>query len=242
MTTRNIAATFVLAAGLAAAAAALPSPAAAQLPVIDGGNLAQTTLTAARALQQIEQLRAQYDRLARTYEAIAHTTSVEGVAGALGGLSRQVLPPAARLPDLLGGRGGEWGGAGAALRADRLYAPPAGGNGDDAWAREMERRERATANAKAMAQAAAEDAEREIASLDALRGEVEAAPDGTAGVAVGNGLALARHRLDASRLQLEQVRLLLAADDRVTAQRGEQAWRRDVDDWMARTRSALGGW
>jgi hypothetical protein len=124
------------------------------------------------------------------------------------------------------------------LNADRLYAPA----DRDEWAREMERRERVTANAKAMAQAAIEDAEQEIGSLDTMRGEVEAAPDGTAGVAVGNGLSLARQRLDASRLQLEQIRLMLAADDRVTAQRGEQAWRRDVDDWATRTRPALNGW
>jgi conjugal transfer/entry exclusion protein len=217
---------------------AVAAPAAAQLAVIDGANLAQTTVTAARALQQIEQLRQQYDQLVRTYDAIAHPTSIGGVAGAVRGLSRTIMPPATQVPDMMAGRGGEWGQAGSMLNADRLYAPAE----RDEWAREMERRERVTANAKAMAQAAIEDAEQEIGSLDAMRGEVEAAPDGTAGVAVGNGLSLARQRLDASRLQLEQIRLMLAADDRVTTQRGEQAWRRDVDDWMTRTRPALNGW
>lgn len=222
----------------AALGAAEVPPARAQIPVTDAGNLAQTTLTAARALQQIQQLRLQYAQVVRTYEAIAHPTSVGGVAGAVGGLSRLVLPPASQVPDMMAGRGGEWGQAGVMLNADRLYAPTE----RDEWAREMERRERVTANAKAMAQAAIEDAEAEIASLDALQSEVETAPDGTAGVTVGNGLSLARQRLDASRLQLEQIRLMLAADDRVTAQRGEQAWRRDVDDWAARTRPALNGW
>lgn len=217
---------------------AVAPPAAAQLAVIDGANLAQTTVTAARALQQIEQLRQQYDQLVRTYDAIAHPTSIGGVAGAVRGLSRTIMPPAAQVPDMMAGRGSEWGQAGTMLNADRLYAPAE----RDEWAREMERRERVTANAKAMAQAAIEDAEQEIGSLDAMRGEVEAAPDGTAGVAVGNGLSLARQRLDASRLQLEQIRLMLAADDRVTTQRGEQAWRRDVDDWATRTRPALNGW
>jgi conjugal transfer/entry exclusion protein len=217
---------------------AVAAPASAQLAVIDGANLAQTTVTAARALQQIEQLRQHYDQLVRTYDAIAHPTSIGGVAGAVRGLSRTIMPPATQVPDMMAGRGGEWGQAGTMLNADRLYAPAE----RDEWAREMERRERVTANAKAMAQAAIEDAEQEIGSLDAMRGEVEAAPDGTAGVAVGNGLSLARQRLDASRLQLEQIRLMLAADDRVTTQRGEQAWRRDVDDWMTRTRPALNGW
>ena len=227
-----------LALALVAFGTAGAPPALAQIPVTDAGNLVQNSLTAVRALEQIAQLRAQYDQLVRTYDAIAHPTSIGGIAGAVGGLSRRVLPPAAQVPDMLAGRGGEWGQAGAMLNADRLYAPAE----RDEWAREMERRERVTANAKAMAQAAIEEAEAEIASLDALRGEVEAAPDGTAGVAVGNGLALARQRLDASRLQLEQIRLMLAAEDRVTVQRGEQAWRRDVDDWAARTRPALNGW
>jgi hypothetical protein len=216
---------------------ACAAPASAQLAVLDGANLAQTTMSAARALQQIEQLRQQYDQLVRTYDAIAHPTSISGVTGAVRGLSRTIMP-AAQVPDMMAGRGGEWGQAGTMLNADRLYAPA----DRDEWAREMERRERVTANAKAMAQAAIEDAEQEIGSLDAMRGEVAAAPDGTAGVAVGNGLSLARQRLDASRLQLDQIRLMLAADDRVTTQRGEQAWRRDVDDWMTRTRPALNGW
>ncbi|NKE48556.1 hypothetical protein HB662_27560 [Roseomonas frigidaquae] len=221
-----------------ALAVAAAAPASAQLAVIDGANLAQTTVTAARALQQIEQLRQQYGQLVRTYDAIAHPTSIGGVAGAVRGLSRTIMPPATQVPDMMAGRSGEWGQASTMLNADRLYAPAE----RDEWAREMERRERVTANAKAMAQAAIEDAEAEISSLDVMQGEVEAAPDGTAGVAVGNGLSLARQRLDASRLQLEQIRLMLAADDRVTTQRGEQAWRRDVDDWMTRTRPALNGW
>jgi hypothetical protein len=233
MTRTGTALAVALALGAAAA-----HPAAAQLPVTDADNLAQTTLTAARALEQIAQLKAQYDQLLRTYDAIAHPTSIGGVAGAVGGLSRFVLPRASQVPSLMAGRGGTWGQADAMLNADRLYAPA----DRDEWAREMERRERVTANAKAMAQAAIEDAEAEIAALDGLQGEVEAAPDSTAGVAVGNGLALTRQRLDASRLQLEQIRLMLAADDRVTAQRGEQTWRRDVDDWAEKTRPALNGW
>lgn len=217
---------------------ALASPATAQIPVIDAGNLAQTTLTATRALQQIEQLRSHYDQLVRTYNAVAHSTSIGGVAGAVGGLSRLVIPPASQVPAMMAGRGGMWGQAEAMLNADRLYAP----SGRDEWAREMERRERVTANAKAMAQAGLEDAEAELRTLDGLQVEVEAAPDGTAGIAIGNGLMLTRQRLDASRLQLEQIRLMLAADDRVTTQRGEQAWRRDVDEFAEKTRPALNGW
>ena len=106
----------------------------------------------------------------------------------------------------------------------------------------MERRERVTANAKAMAEAAYTDAEEQLAQLDALRAEVEAAPDVTAVTAQSAAVALAHQRLSANQAMLEQARLLLTADDRVTQQRSEQRWRRDVDAWVKKTAPALEGW
>ena len=106
----------------------------------------------------------------------------------------------------------------------------------------MERRERVTANAKAMAEAAYTDAEEQLAQLDALRAEVEAASDVTAVTAQSAAVALAHQRLSANQAMLEQARLLLTADDRVTQQRSEQRWRRDVDAWLKKTAPALEGW
>jgi Type IV secretion system proteins len=138
----------------------------------------------------------------------------------------------------MNGSGNEWGTANTRLREDRLYAPA----DSDEWSTEMERRERVTANAKAMAEAAYTDAEEQLAQLDALRAEVEAAPDVTAVTAQSAAVALAHQRLSANQAMLEQARLLLTADDRVTQQRSEQRWRRDVDAWVKKTAPALEGW
>ena len=55
-------------------------------------------------------------------------------------------------------------------------------------------------------------------------------------------IAVEQQNLGAHRAALEGARMMLAADDRVTGQRREQMWRRDVDDYMEKTRAAVGGW
>ena len=226
---------FLLAATTALTLAA-GAPAARALDIVH--DPASNALRIAEAARAIQEAIRRYEMMRQTYEAIAHTSSVSGLAGALGGVSRTFMPPANSVPGLMAGRGGSFGQAQQYLNQDRVYAPAE----RDEWAEEMERRERVTANAKALAAAGMEDTEARILELQSAQAEIEAAPDGTAGVAVGNLLTTTRQNLAAHEMQLQQVRLLLAADDRVIQQRAEQRWRRDVDDWAAKTASALEGW
>jgi hypothetical protein len=208
-------------------------------------NCEQETMAVLRQIDQLRQwtsqLKAMADQLTQlkdTHRVLSHVTSLAGANGALGGFTRQAGPSSSQLPRLMNGSGSEWGTANTRLREDRLYAP----TDSDEWSTEMERRERVTANAKAMAEAAYTDAEEQLAQLDALRAEVEAAPDVTAVTAQSAAVALAHQRLSANQAMLEQARLLLTADDRVTQQRAEQRWRRDVDAWVRKTAPALEGW
>jgi hypothetical protein len=208
-------------------------------------NCEQEAMAVLRQIDQLRQwssqLKAMADQLTQlkdTHRVLSHVTSLAGANGALGGFTRQAGPSGSTLPRLMNGSGSEWGTANTRLREDRLYAPA----DSDEWSTEMERRERVTANAKAMAEAAYTDAEEQLAQLDALRAEVEAAPDVTAVTAQSAAVALAHQRLSANQAMLEQARLLLTADDRVTQQRSEQRWRRDVDAWVKKTAPALEGW
>ncbi|TPG52469.1 hypothetical protein EAH89_18055 [Roseomonas nepalensis] len=202
----------------------------AGVPVIDVSNLAQ-------AIATVEQLRQEFAMLERTYNSIAHTTSIQGLSSAIGGLSRYTQPRAGVAMN--GARGqGSWGSAEAQMQADRLYASPA----QDDWQREMERRERSTAHIKAMVEQNIADIEEQIDALDAMKAELEAQPDGTAVQAHVGGIQLAANKLQAQQTQLLQAQTLLAAEERVTAQRAEQMRRRDLDQQINRTAGALGGW
>lgn len=213
------------------------APAKAQLTTLCV-NCSDEVMDVARQAENMIQWGYQLRGMAAQLAALAHTTSVQGAAGIAGGLARQVVPLSGRMSALMNGRNGTWGTADARMAEDKVYFADDGTEMDE----EMKRRARVSANAKAQAEAVYADIDAQIDELDASRAAVEGAEDVTAVSALAAGVALAKHRLDASRGQLEQVRLMLAADDRVTAQRYEQMWRRDTDDFLAKTSSALGGW
>lgn len=208
-------------------------------------NCEEEVQAALRQIDQLKQwssqLKAMADQLTQlkdTHNVLSHVTSLSGMDSAIGGFTRQAGPSGSKLPNLMNGSGTTWGSANSRLGEDRLYTP----SKTDEWSTEMERRERVTANAKAMAEAAYTDAEDQLSKLDALRDEVESAPDVTAVTAKSAAVALAQQRLSANQAMIEQARLLLTADDRVTQQRSEQRWRRDVDSWVKKTAPALEGW
>ena len=222
---------------LAAAAlgALCAAPARAQLIVNDPAHIIEMTL---QWKAQFEAMDRELRQHIRTYDAIAHPTSVGGVIGAIRGASRNLMPGRGEMGGLMNGQGGEWGAAGGRLMEDRVYAPAE----RDEWAVEMERRERVTANAKAIAEAAIEDAQDHLDALEDINAEIEAQPDGTAVAAQAAAIQIAQQRLATHRTQAEQARLMLAAEERVARQRSEQMWRRDVDEHIEKTRGALGGW
>lgn len=174
--------------------------------------------------------------MARQFEAIAHATSVAGIAGAAGGLMNQRLPLPGDARAFLGGNAGTYGAGAGILQSDRYYAL----TDDDPTAREMRRRETVSANAKALAEDAAAEAQAQLDALTGLQAEIEASPDGTANAAQANALVLQRQKLEATRLKLDQVRLLLAADDRVSTQRAEQMQAESADALILATQPIAG--
>jgi gluconate kinase len=86
-----------------------------------------------------------------------------------------------------------------------------------------------TSNAKAMAEAATLNAEDHVTKLDILRARLESAVDVTEVTAVNGLIALEQQNLDAHRAQVQNVALLLEAEQRVTAQRDEQLQRESAD-------------
>jgi hypothetical protein len=86
--------------------AVLPTDrAVAQMAVIDPANLAQTTLAASRALNELQQLTAQYNQLVATYQMLTNPVDVASMATGLNISALQnSLPNVAALGDLVTGQ------------------------------------------------------------------------------------------------------------------------------------------
>ncbi|WP_419991839.1 type IV secretion system protein, partial [Streptococcus mitis] len=72
----------------------------AQIPVIDGANLAQNLQTAAQSIIAVEQLKSQLNQLEQTYEMFTNPTDILGMAP---GLENQTLENPMPLANSLSG-------------------------------------------------------------------------------------------------------------------------------------------
>ena len=210
------------------------SPAHAVLPVTDTAGIATRAIEAARSLgqmvQQYQVMRQQYDQLQATYNVLSHPNQVLGIAR---GLAQQQMRFPGSTPGSIPGLSfGSQLSAGASRFLDQnRYAAP---QGDDFAAREMRRREQATANIQAEAQTGMERADERIAYLSQLQQSIQDQPDVTAVAAVearigSEHLFLQNEANNVGRLQLVQ-----QTAARVDQQRAEQAGRKEAEDWHAR--------
>ncbi|MGG5811621.1 type IV secretion system protein [Falsiroseomonas sp. CW058] len=204
-----------LAAALALLAAGAPPAAAQGIPVYDNASNLARIAEAARALQQAL---AQYRMLEATYNSLAHATDVSSVAAALGGATRTYMPEAGQVVGLLSGAGSVYGAANGLLALGR-YADV---GVDSPWAQEMQRRELATANFRAIGQAGLEASQRSVLSLSSLLDRITASQDVTEVSAVNGALAVEQQNIEHHKAQIAQVQLMLATEERVERQRAEQ--------------------
>jgi hypothetical protein len=73
------------------------------------------------------------------------------------------------------------------------------------------------------------DAQEHLMRLGELQARLSAAVDVTEVSAINGYIALEQQNLDAHRAQMENIRLMLAADDRVNVQRQEQTQRESAE-------------
>lgn len=189
-----------------------------------------------------------YNQLLRTYNAIAHSTDLGGVASALGGVSRTYMPEAAGTLDMVGRGARMFRNARGIVDADRFYSATvragAFARQSEQWLAEMERRENVTGNAKALAQAGMEDAQERIVQLEAAKARLEAAQDGTEVAAVQGLIQTAQANMALHDQQVRHMQFILAAEERTERQRAEQAQKESTGAMIEDTQwavDALGG-
>ncbi len=233
------------AAALALTAAAVPAQ--AQWAVYDAKSDVSRIMEAVRALQQAQMqyqmLVSQYQQLQATYNSIAHATNLGDIAGSLGGVSRSYLPYGSEIGSALSiAQGGSYGSVGtmlgqanAFLSNNRLFQSPT----QDAWAREMQRREDVTANYQALAQESMYEADQRLANLSRLQARLEDAQDGTEVAAVQGLIAVEQQNLQIHQARFANLQAMADADQRVTDQRQQQMQRQQAENLRAATNVSL---
>lgn len=178
---------------------------------------------AADMVRQLAQMRQQYQMLVSTYNALSHATDVFQVAGIVGGVTRSYMPDAADAMSMFAGLGSGGSpslyGAANSLMAISRYADRMDGTPEG---EEMARRERATANYRAVGFAGMQQAQQSILRLDGLIAWITGSPDVTAVAAGSAAIAAEQQNIAHHQAQIAQTQLILMTENRVDQQRAEQ--------------------
>ncbi len=209
-------------------------PANAVLPVTDYASImaraAEATKSLAQMKQQYDVMRQQYDQLVQTYNALSHPNQVLGIAK---GLAQQQMQSPGSTPSSIPGLsfGSQLSaGANRFLNQNRFATT----QDNDFAALEMRRREQATANIQAEAQAGMERAEERIAYLNQLQQSIQDQPDVTAVAAVEARIGSEHLFLQNEANNVARLSLIQQTATRVDQQRAEQARRKEAEEWRIR--------
>lgn len=200
---------------------------------------------AADMAKQLQAAQQRYRMLVSTYNAISHATDINGVVNALGGVTRTYIPQASETLGLFGSVTRMFGNSQRHMEADRLFSYEMSGLLDrgSRWmgrqAGEMERRERVTANVRALAEAGMYDAQQRINELEAAEARIRASRDGTETAAVQAALQSVQMNMQAHQMQIQNMQMLLLAENRVDQQRAEQMQIMGASQWANETRRAV---
>ena len=196
----------------------------------EGTEIFREFARAQQVIAQIGVLKDQYGQLQRTYNVLSHPNQVLGIARGM--LEQQMRSPGSTPGNIPGLSFGSQLSAGANrfLNQNRYHAP----RGDDFAAQEMRRREQATANVQAEAQAGMERAEERVSYLDELQRSIQDQPDVTAVAAVEARIGSEHLFLQNEANNVARLQLIQQTADRVDQQRAEQAGRKEAEDWHAR--------
>lgn len=200
------------------------APAHAQLAVIcptcasEFAQVASWGKQAADMVRQLQQMRQQYEMLTATYNALAHSTDAFQVAGILGGATRTYMPEAGQALSLFSGSGTLWGAANSLMTASRRFDMSDGTPEGE----EMVRRERSTANFRAVGFAGMTSAQESIGRLSGLIARITGAADVADIAAVNATIATEQQNLGNHEAQLAQTQLVLLTENRVDQQRDGQ--------------------
>jgi hypothetical protein len=206
------------------AALAWTPKADAQIPVIDGANLAQNLQTAAQSIIAVEQLKAQLTQLEQTYEMFTDPTDILNMVA---GLENQTLenpmPLANTLPGLIGGTTTGTGAASTYFNQNHVYTPTDG----SAASNQLNDNAQTIANIEGIASTNLSAIEQRLQQLPDLESDLNAATSITQVDAINGRIAAESQFVQGQQVQAQNLQVLAMEQEQSQQQQQQEQFDED---------------
>lgn len=201
-------------------------PAGAQMAVIDGSNLAQTTLAAQRALSELQQLTAQYNQLVATYQMLTNPTDVVSMVSGLSVPTLQnPLPNSTLLNGLLTGQTPASGAGLPYYNQAHIYTPTDG----SVSTTQMTANANSIANLQGVASTNLQSIQQRLVLLPALEALLGAATSITQVNAINGRIAVEANYVQAQQAQAQNLAILASEREASARQQAQEEHAREAN-------------
>jgi conjugal transfer/entry exclusion protein len=207
----------------------------AQIPVIDGSNLAQNVVTAAQEVQTVVQLKNQLTELQNTYTMFTSPTDIMNTAA---GMENQTIenpmPAANALAGLVGGQTLATGSAGTYYQQNHIYTPTDG----TAQSTQLNANGEGIANIEGIASTNLSAIQQRLQELPDLESDLQAANSITQVSAINGRIAAESQFVQAQQAQAANLQVLAAEQASSQQQQAQEAHQQSDTDALVALSSA----
>jgi type IV secretion system protein VirB5 len=199
---------------------AIAGTANAQVPVIDGANLAQNITTAAQEVIAVEQLKSQLQQLENTYTMFTNPTNILGMAT---GMENQAIenpmPTANALAGLVGGQTSATGSASTFYQQNHIYSPTDG----TAQSAQLNANAESIANIQGIATTNLSAIQQRLQQLPELESDLQTATSITQVSAITGRIAAESQFVQSQQAQASNLQVLAAEQEASQQQQLQEA-------------------
>ena len=208
---------------------AIAGTANAQVPVIDGANLAQNITTAAQEVIAVEQLKSQLQQLENTYTMFTNPTNILGMAT---GMENQAIenpmPTANALAGLVGGQASATGSASTFYQQNHIYSPTDG----SADSQRLISNGQSIDNIMGMAETNLQAIQTRLADLPDLEADLNAAGNITNLSAIRGRIESEESFVQGQQVQAANLQVLASEQQQVQAQQAQELQQQDYSNFQ----------
>ncbi|MGE4482941.1 type IV secretion system protein [Acidocella sp.] len=205
------------------------------MAVLDAANLAQNMKTAAQAVVEVEQLKAQLEQLQQTYAMFTNPTDIMNMAP---GMENQALenpmPLADSLAALIGGSGAGSGAAQTYYDQNHVYSPTDG----SVASTDLNKGAQTIANVEGMAATNLSAIEQRLQQLPDLEADLNSATSITQVDAINGRIAAESQFVQAQQAQAQNLQVLAAEQVQSRQQQDREQFDEDQTNLAAELQSA----
>lgn len=216
----------------------LAPEAQAQVAVIDSANLAQNIQTAAQAILEVEQLKAQLTQLENTYTMFTNPTSIMNMAT---GMENQTIenpmPLANSVAGLVGGTSSGTGAASTFYAQNHVYTPSDG----SPQSTMLNNNARSIANIEGMAQTNLSAIQTRLQELPNLESDIQAASSINQVSAINGRIAAESQFVQAQQAQATNLQVLAMEQSRANQQQLDEKTDEDMTNYSTELQNAASG-